>query len=203
LKPAVLLFDIGGVLVDFVGPEGLCAMLDGRFTLEQVRQMWPESPALRKFELGTISARHFAEEFTAEWDLGISANIFLQEFSTWARAPLGDALALLDELQGVATLACLTNMNATYWERIRDDMGFGSRFDRCYASHEIGLLKPNAEAYRHVMSELSRAPAEILFFDDTWNNVAAAAALGIRAFQTHGPAELRACLERELDAVPS
>ena len=203
MKPIVLLFDIGGVLVDFIGPEGLCNMLDGRYTLEQVRQMWPESPALRKFELGTINPQHFAEEFTAEWDLGISANAFMQEFSTWARAPLGDALALLDELRDIATLACLTNMNATYWDRIRDDMGFGSRFDHCYASHEIGLLKPNVEAYRHVISDLSREPAEILFFDDTWNNVAAAEALGIRAFHTHGIDALRACLEREISEIPS
>lgn len=202
MKPAVLLFDIGGVLVDFVGPEGLCDMLDGRYTLEQVRQMWPESPALRKFELGAISAQHFAEEFTAEWDLDISTNAFMHEFSTWARAPLGDALSLLDELRDAATLACLTNMNTTYWDRIRDDMGFGSRLDHCYASHEMGLLKPSAEAYQHVIYDLSCAPAEILFFDDTWNNVAAAEALGIRAFQTRGMNELRTCLERELNEIP-
>jgi len=82
-------------------------------------------------------------------------------------------------------------------------MGFGSRFDRCYPSHETGLLKPDAETFRHVVSDLARAPAEILFFDDTWNNVAAARALGIRAFQTRGMSELRACLERELDEFPS
>jgi putative hydrolase of the HAD superfamily len=201
LKPTVLLFDIGGVLIDFIGPEGLYAMLDGRYTLEQVRRMWPESPALRKFELGAISAQHFAEEFTAEWDLDISADSFMQEFSTWARAPLSGALTLLDELQDAATLACLTNMNATYWDRIKHDMGFGHRFDRCYASHEIGLLKPAAAAFQHVISDLARAPAEILFFDDTWNNVAAARALGIRAFQTHGINALRTCLEQELNEI--
>lgn len=203
MKPPVLLFDIGGVLLDFIGPEGLCALLNGRFTLDQVRRMWPGSPSLRKFELGKISEAQFAEEFTAEWDLGISPAAFLREFSTWARAPLAGALPLLDELRAVATLACLTNMNGAYWTRIRDDMGFGSRFDRCYASHEIGLLKPDAEAYLHVISDLSREPAEILFFDDTLNNVAAARALGIRAFQTNGTSELRVCLERELDEFPS
>jgi putative hydrolase of the HAD superfamily len=203
LKPAVLLFDIGDVLVDFVGPEKLCALLNGRFTLDQIRQMWPQSPALRKFELGRLSAQHFAEEFTAEWDLDMSADALLREFSTWVRAPLAGALSLLDALREVAILACLTNMNATYWERIRDDMGFGSRFDRCYASHETGLLKPDAEAFRYVISDLSCEPGEILFFDDTWNNVAAARALGIRAFQIDGVSELRACLERELDEYPS
>jgi len=200
LKPAALLFDIGGVLVDFVGPEGLCDMLGGRFSLTEVRQMWPTSPALRKFELGKISEQHFAAEFTAEWQLGVSADAFLQEFSTWLRAPLDGALSLLDELQDVAILACLSNINSTYWERIRDDMGFGKRLDHCYASHEIGLLKPDARAYQHVISELACEPAEILFFDDTSQNVAAATALGIRAFQTRGIDELRACLLRELRA---
>jgi FMN phosphatase YigB (HAD superfamily) len=50
---------------------------------------------------------------------------------------------------------------------------------------------------------LSCEPDEILFFDGTWNNVAAARALGIRAFQIHGVNELKACLERDLNAYPS
>ena len=203
MKPAVLLFDIGGVLVDFVGPEELCTMLDGRFTLDQIRQMWPQSPALRKFELGKLSEQHFTDQFTAEWDLDMSADVFVREFSTWVRAPLAGALSLLDALRGVAILACLTNISATYWERIKHDMGFGSRFDRCYASHKTGLLKPSAEAFRQVIFDLSCEPDEILFFDDTWNNVAAARALGIRAFLIHGVNELKACLERDLNAYPS
>lgn len=201
MKPRALLFDIGGVLVDFVGPDRLASLLKGRYSLAQVRQMWPDSPALCKFELGQINRDDFAAEFIAEWDLSLSPEGLLEEVSLWVRAPLPGALALLDELQGAATLACLTNMNAVYWERIRDDMGFGSRLQRFYASHEIGLLKPEQEAYDHVIADLACEPDEILFFDDTLKNVEAAEALGIRAWHTQGMEELRRCVYQGLNEV--
>ncbi len=201
MKPEVLLFDLGGVLVDFVGPERLSNMLNGRFSLHQVRQLWPKSPSLTKFELGKVSPEVFAEDFTSEWSLSISPEDFLKEFSTWSRAPLSGALSLLDELQDVATLACLTNMNSAYWERVRDEMGFGSKLDRCYASHEIGLLKPDPKVYEYVISDLSCEPAEVLFFDDTKKNVDAAEALGIRAYQTQGIIELKATIDRVLNEI--
>ncbi len=67
MKPKALLFDLGGVLVDFVGPERLSDMLNNRFSMHQIRQMWPESPALTKFELGKVSPQVFAKEFILEW----------------------------------------------------------------------------------------------------------------------------------------
>lgn len=195
MKTRVLLFDLGGVLLDFVGPEKLCAMLTGRFKLRQIRQMWPESPSLSKFELGHVSQKSFAQAFTREWGLGLSPEDFLTEFSSWSLGPLPGALSLLEELQGAAELACLTNMNSAYWERVRDEMGFGSRFDHCYASHEIGKLKPDPGAYQHVLSDLCCEPSEMVFFDDTWRNVETARKLGIRAYQTQGMIELKASID--------
>jgi HAD superfamily hydrolase (TIGR01509 family) len=199
VKPKIVLFDIGGVLVDFVGPECLARLLGNRYSLSKVWEMWPDSPALSKFELGHINREDFAAEFVEEWGLNLSVDEMLTEAALWVRAPFDGALALLDELQTVATLACLTNMNAVYWERIRDDMGFGSRLQHCYASHEIGLLKPDRQSYEYVISDLSCEPAEILFFDDTLKNVKAVEALGIRAWHTQGINQLRECVYRGLN----
>lgn len=196
-----MLFDIGGVLVDFVGPDRLTGLLKGRYSLAQVWRMWSDSPALCKFELGQINRDDFAAEFIAEWNLSLSPEGLLEEAARWVRAPLPGALALLDDLQGRATLACRTNMNAVYWGRIRDDMGFGSRLQRCYASHEIGLLKPDQRAYDHVIADLACEPGEILFFDDTLKNVEAAAALGIRAWHTQDMSELRRCVQQGLSGI--
>ena len=200
MSAKVLLFDIGGVLIDFVGPEGLSEMLGGRYSIEETWRMWPQSRALRQHELGQTSVSQFAREFIAEWGLELSPERFLNEANAWVRGPYPGALQLLDELQGVATLACLSNINATFWERIRDDMGLGSRLQHCYTSFEIGLLKPQPAAFQHVISDLACEPGEILFFDDTLANVNAAGALGLRACQTQGIDELRAALAREFDA---
>ena len=198
MKPRVLLFDIGGVLVDFIGPAGLQGLLDGRHRLDELEQMWPDSPSLQRYELGLIDEQTFIGEFTREWKIELSPPAFIEAFSSWARAPLPGALSLLDDLKGTAILACLTNMNASYWSRIRDEMGFGTRFEHCYASQETGLLKPDPAAYRQVLDDLECQPAELWFFDDTLKNVDAARAIGMRAFHIRGTAELKSCLHREL-----
>jgi putative hydrolase of the HAD superfamily len=58
----------------------------------------------------------------------------------------------------------------------------------------MGVLKPQFEAFEHVIADLAVSPERIAFFDDTPVNVEAAAALGIRAFPVAGLAALRSAL---------
>ncbi len=121
-----LLFDLGGVLLDYAGVEALHALtkerLRGRYSLEEIRRLWPESPSLRRLECGESTLDEFAPAFIAEWGLAIDPVAFLREFGTWSRGPYDGALDLLAALGEDFRLACLTNMNAAYWYRIRDDM---------------------------------------------------------------------------------
>jgi putative hydrolase of the HAD superfamily len=54
--------------------------------------------------------------------------------------------------------------------------------ERRFYSCRIGRVKPELEAYEHVLSELRAAPHEVVFFDDRPVNVDAAAELGIEAY---------------------
>ncbi len=190
----VLLFDLGGVLVDYAGVEALHALTRerprgrprGRYSLEEIRRLWPESPSLRRLECGESTLDEFAPAFIAEWGLAIDPLAFLCEFGTWTRGPYDGALDLLAALGEDFRLACLTNMNAAYWYRIRDDMGLGRHFDRCFASHEIGLLKPDRRIYEHVVAQLECRPEAIVFFDDTMKNVEAARNFGFDAHHVEG-----------------
>jgi len=49
------------------------------------------------------------------------------------------------------------------------------------ASHELGAVKPDEEIHRKAERLLEAAPAEILFFDDTEENIDAARAFGWNA----------------------
>lgn len=56
-------------------------------------------------------------------------------------------------------------------------------FDWCVLSHEVGLTKPEPEIYRHVQSLTGELPDRHLLFDDRWDNVAGARAVGWQALQ--------------------
>lgn len=190
-RPEVLLFDLGGVLLDYAGVASLHALVKERHSLEEVRRLWPESPSLQRLESGKSTLDEFAPAFIAEWGLAIDPTAFLAEFRTWTLGPYDGALDLLAALGKDFPLACLTNMNAAYWHRIRDDMGLGRHFGRCFASHEIGLLKPDREVYAHVVAQLGCRPGAIAFFDDTMKNVVAARDFGLDAHHVEGFEALR------------
>jgi epoxide hydrolase-like predicted phosphatase len=66
-------------------------------------------------------------------------------------------------------------------------------FDVVFCSGDEGIVKPNPAAYQTTVARLDVEPCEAVFVDDAWENVAAAAALGLRAIHfTDGAALLQA-----------
>ena len=85
-------------------------------------------------------------------------------------------------------LFLLSNTNELHIDCVQQDMGdeayqdFKQLFDHFYLSYEMGKRKPDAEIYQQVLAEQSLLPEETLFIDDTEENTAAAARLGIRTW---------------------
>ncbi|MGI9333305.1 MAG: HAD family hydrolase [Gammaproteobacteria bacterium] len=191
----VLLFDLGHVLLDFAGPQGLDALTGGRHGVPEIARRWSGSPALRRFETGQCDALEFAREFAVEWEIALSPEDLLAEFSTWAIGVYPGALELVSPLKNHYRLAVLSNINDAYWPRCRDEFGLGALFERCYVSHEMGMMKPDPAIYTHVMEDLGVAPERIAFFDDSPPNVRAACELGLDAYRVMGVDALRVQLE--------
>ena len=68
--------------------------------------------------------------------------------------------------------------------------GLLDTFERCFASQEIHLAKPDVAAFRYVLQQLSCDPHRIVFFDDRADNIAAAKSVGIHAVQVESFADL-------------
>ena len=88
---------------------------------------------------------------------------------------------LLGGLEGGPLRACFSNTNELHWDYQSRNWGVGELFDRLFLSFELDLVKPDAEAFEHVVEALGCAPAEILFIDDNALNVEGARAVGIDA----------------------
>ena len=72
-----------------------------------------------------------------------------------------------------------------------DDLGLAKQLDRCFSSHLIGTVKPDAAGFRFVVDSLATPAAQILFFDDMLLNVEAARNIGMQAKQVVGFEQLR------------
>lgn len=191
-RPEVLLFDLGGVLVDNATFDELPTLLREPVDDEELRRRWLFSPSVQAYERGAISTDEFATAFVAEWRIDLAPADFLARFECWPRGPFPGALELLERTRETYRLALLSNCNAVHWERLAP---FRDRVHAAYSSHDLGLVKPDPAIFARVVEALQVDPQAICFFDDSPPNVEAARALGMTAYCTRGLAELEHALE--------
>jgi len=189
----VLLFDLGGVLIDFAGFRELGRLLPEGVDRVEVRRRWIASPSVQRFERAEITPQEFARGVVRELQLDLSPDEFIDAFVGWARGPYPGARVLLESLRNTLRLACLSNSNELHTPLHRRSME--PLLDSYYFSDELGLVKPDREVFEYVIRDLGVPSRRIAFFDDTPVNVREAREAGIVAFEVDGIMELEAQLQ--------
>lgn len=182
----VILFDLGGVLIELTGVPVMLEWTRGRFTEDQLWKRWLSSPAVRAFESGRSTPEQFSGAMVAEFGLPVSTTAFLDEFLLWPRRTYPGTRALLRTLADRYTLASLSNISAMHWERISNEMDLPPCFNSNFPSFKTGYVKPDREAYINALDTLGCQPERVLFMDDNAANVNAARAVGMTAFTVAG-----------------
>jgi putative hydrolase of the HAD superfamily len=188
----VLLFDLGGVLMDFAGFDELARFMPGAPERSEIRDRWIQSEAVRRFERGEIARDEFATSVIHELEIDLASSNFLRYFVEWAREPSPEVISLLRRLRTDYRIAALSNANElhTPLHRRRFEHVIGT----FYFSDEIGAVKPDRAIFDHVIRDLAVSPNRIAFFDDTPVNVEAAQDAGIESFNVDGLDALEARL---------
>ena len=118
---------------------------------------------------------------------------FIDSFRTWPDGLLEGARDLVEDVADHLRVGCFSNTNEVHWS-VPCNQVVHTLFDLHFLSHEIGHVKPDAEAYRHVAKTLECPPGAIFFIDDNIINVEAARACGFDAHVAEGPGEARRLL---------
>jgi glucose-1-phosphatase len=193
-RSSLLLFDLGGVLIENTGFDALNRMLPCALDIVVLKHQWLESSAVRRFELGKSSPTTFACEFISEWNLAISPDKFLTEFISWPKGFYPQAQDLIRTLRRKYRVGCLSNSNTLHWEKFG---GFENEFDFALSSHFLGAIKPDRKAFSRALQKCNAVPHEVYFFDDSLANIHAAKRVGLRAFHTDGFDELQNVLQNQ------
>ncbi len=196
----VLLFDLGGVLIDFAGFDEMGKLLPGAPGRAEIRSRWINSEAVQRFERGDLATEEFARRVTEEFELPLSPEEFVAQFVEWARGPYPGAVELLRRIGQTHRVAALSNSNRLHTARHRRHIE--DVIDVFYFSDEIGSVKPEREIFDHVIRDLAVPPHRIAFFDDTAINVEAARNIGLAAYRVDGFDELENQLQG-LDIIES
>ncbi|MFZ6875424.1 HAD-IA family hydrolase [Undibacterium sp. Di27W] len=190
-QPQVLMFDLGGVLIENDTFSRLQALLSYAMSVAELKQKWLKSDAVRRFELGQCQPQEFAQAFLLEWSLPLTEQAFIAEFLSWPTGYYPGALAMLQTLRQSYRLVCLSNSNVLHWAKFgRLDQDF----DLALSSHLLGAIKPDPAAFAMALAQCQATPDVVWYFDDSQANVLAAASMGIKAFHTDGFEAVRATL---------
>jgi putative hydrolase of the HAD superfamily len=138
--------------------------------------------------------RAIARDIGAQWDEARVHELWAADFRSWLSINPATVDVLADLRAGGTALALLSNAGPDFASYFRHGP-LGDFFSACYVSGELGLLKPHADIYRHVLDDLGITPAEAVFVDNRESNVAGAEALGITGHVFTGAQRLRAFLE--------
>jgi putative hydrolase of the HAD superfamily len=193
LEVDLVLFDLGGVLIELGGVASLQEMA-GVIGDEEVWHRWLACPWVRRFERGECSASEFSEGFVSEWDLTMSPERFLDIFRDWPIGPYPGTTELLTEVQRSVPIGCLSNTNALHWDHQSSRWPMLSLFDFRFLSFELGMVKPDAAIFEAVAGQLPVGRDRVLYLDDVALNADAARSLGFRSEQVRGIDEVRTVL---------
>ena len=189
----VVLFDLGGVLVRLGGVEEFGTLV-GTSETSEIWRIWLTSASVRQYERGFCTREQFARDAVAEFRIDMAPDEFLQRFLSWPKGLFPEAAALVGSVRRDIHRAVLSNTNELHWNEQRDSAAIQQLFESHFASHLVGLVKPDAAIYEHVVETLQCSPDEILFLDDNQINVDGARAVGIEAYCAAGVAQARAVL---------
>lgn len=192
LAPSVVVFDLGGVLIDW-DPRYLYRKLIAdpdemeRFLDEICTPAWNlEQDRGRSLDEATALLTNAYPEH---------AELIEAYYGRWTEMIGGvfsDSVEVLEDLtrEGVPVHA-LSNWSAETFARVEPAYPFLGWFEHRVISGEIGLIKPDAEIYAHLEALTGLPPAAHCFVDDKEENVAAALARGWHGVVFRDPQWLR------------
>jgi FMN phosphatase YigB (HAD superfamily) len=192
-----LLFDIGRVVLDisldkvmdvWAGHAG-CAPADltSRFVV---------SDHFKHHEVGKIDDAAFFESLRASLGIGLSDDQFLEGWNAIFIGEMPGIAPLLGRAGQHLPLYAFSNTNpahvAHFSKAYADVLG---HFREVFLSSSIGLRKPDAEAYDHVVKAIGVPASRIVFFDDSLGNIESARACGLKAVHVTSTDDVAKALE--------
>jgi len=97
-------------------------------------------------------------------------------------------ISLINNLKSSFSIYLLSNTNVIHINEIKKKIGikkynrFYNLFNKVYYSHEIGLRKPNPEAFNIILNENDLNVNEVLFIDDSIQHIKTAKKLGVKTY---------------------
>ena len=193
--PRAILFDLGGVLIDW-NPRHLYRSLFAdeaemeRFLAEVVDARWNQA-----IDAGRPFAEAIRERQAQVPEYSEFIGMWHSRWKDMLNGEIPGTVAILRELKELGRpLYALSNWSAETFPVARERFEFLSWFKRIVVSGEVGLAKPDPAIFELAARQCGLVPGRTVFIDDVQANIEVALGLGYDAVRFTGAGALRQAL---------
>ena len=197
-KTKFVLFDIGGVLVDW-HMSWITSEISKRFDIKEDLIILAFDKYLPKLDSGKINESNFWQNIATDTESDLLKNNNESLWDTYFRKnaiPKPDVKKLSIDLKNNGfTIGIISNIEKVT-HGVVDDWDMLSHFEHKFMSYQIGFSKPDPRIYEYVIDKLPYSPDELLFIDDKPSNVESAKNCGIESIHFTNFDNLQSSLEQ-------
>jgi glucose-1-phosphatase len=194
MKVEALVFDLGGVLIDVDFGRAFAAWgaaagvpattIATRFTVDD---------ACRAHERGELDDRAYFAHLRGTLGIALADEAMLAGWNAIIGEPMPGIEPLVRELAVSRPLYVFSNTNPAHIAHFTPRLASLLRhFRSTFTSCELGLRKPEPEAFARLASRIGVPASRLAFLDDVEANVVGARSAGLQAFRVASAAEIRA-----------
>jgi putative hydrolase of the HAD superfamily len=192
-----LLFDLGRVVLDIDFSKAIaCWAGHAGCKPEAIVARYMRDDAYCLHEVGKISDADYFASLRSSLGIGISDAQFLEGWNAIFAGEMPDIAELLPRAARQMPLYAFSNTNRPHVDHFsKEYAGLLGHFRELYLSSSIGLRKPDAEAFDHVVAAMGLPANRIVFFDDLAENIEGARARGLTAVHVTSPTDVGTALK--------
>ncbi|MFI0488043.1 MAG: glucose-1-phosphatase [Yersinia sp. (in: enterobacteria)] len=178
------IFDLGNVIVDidFKRVLGVWSKLSG-VPLATLSKRFTMGEAFQQHERGEISDENFARQLSDEMGLSLSFEQFTEGWQAVFVTLRPEVVTIMHKLRKeehrVVVLSNTNRLHCHYWLQNYPEVTAAA--NHLYLSQDLGMRKPDARIYQHVLNAENMPAGQAVFFDDVEANIIAARIEGITA----------------------
>lgn len=178
MKTKLFLLDLGGVIFK-LNWQKTFNLVDIPLSFEETYKILFHSSFLEDYETGKINDDEFYKQFQSKTNMKNTKEEFFHAWDSVIDGVIDGIAETLNWAKSKCSLMALTNTNARHYDILWSLLD-KNHFEHIFASHLLGVRKPEKEIFNIVLEHTQLSPKEVLFIDDTQENLLAAKELGLK-----------------------
>lgn len=191
-----VVFDFGGVIAK-ADTAHMASFLMNTFKINK-EELYKALKEMQQYVSAGGSEKLFWEKYALSKDIVLPSDWF-EQFEiviTSSIVEIPGTVMIVKELKRQGYQTAMLSDITQYQAAIIRKMGYYELFNPTLLSYEIGVNKPNKEAFQILLERLNLPPSSIIFIDDKIENVNGAKSLEIDAIHFINPEALKDELEK-------